>query len=86
MLSCLIETTLRASSPKDAMEKLAHLASLSDVPPAYLEQLREGATSSVALSAKESLSELNKLLISSRLKPVSPEQPQETFDDDDIPF
>ena len=86
MLACLVETTLRAPSSKDAIDKLKHLASLGSVPPAYLEQLREGARSSVSLSEKEPLDELNRLLEASNLEPVSAEQPQTIFDDDNIPF
>lgn len=87
MLTCLVETTIRAASPSDAIEKLRHLTLLdSSVPSAYLEQLREGAGSSVALSDKDSLDALNKLLTAHKLKPVLHELPPQTFDGDDLPF
>jgi hypothetical protein len=86
MLSCLVETAIRAPSPDDAVEKLRHLASIEKLPPAFLEQLREGATSSVALSSKLALSDLNKLLVANQLKPVAAELPPSHVEDDDIPF
>lgn len=86
MLSCLIETTVRASSEDEALQKLGHIGSLPQVPPPFLEQLRESASSSVALSATAPLQALNALLAKHNLKPVVTAQTAEPFDDDDIPF
>lgn len=86
MLSCLIETTVRASSEEEALQKLGHIGSLPQVPLPFLEQLRESASSSVALSATAPLEALNALLAKHNLKPVVTAQTAEPFDDDDIPF
>lgn len=86
MLSCLIETTVRAASEEEAIAKLQHIESIQKIPPEYLEQLRDSAKSSVALSAKASLKALNALLTKHKLKPVSSVQATEPFEDDDIPF
>jgi TIR domain len=85
MLSCLTETTLQASSNDDAIEKLAHLESVKDLPVSHLEKLRTTASSSVSLSSGAPLELLNKLLAKYKLDPVSEDQPIEVFDDD-IPF
>jgi hypothetical protein len=85
MLSCLIETTVRAASEKEALHKLAHLSSIQQIPMAFLEQLRDSAPSSVALSAKAPLEELNSLLAKHKLKPVVSADASVPFDDD-IPF
>ena len=86
MLSSLIETTVRAASEEEAIQKLTHLKSVDLLPRAYLEQLRDSAASSVALSAKAPLKALNELLGKHKLKPVGGTQAPESFDDDDIPF
>jgi hypothetical protein len=86
MLSCLIETTVRASTEEDAIQKLNHIKSVDPLPRAYLEQLRDSAASSVALSAKAPLKVLNDLLGKHQLKPVVATQATDTLDDDDIPF
>lgn len=86
MLSCLVETTVRASSEEDAIQKLGHIASIAQIPSSYLEQLRESAPSSVALSAAAPLKALNSLLAKHKLKTVASSQAVDTFDDDDIPF
>lgn len=85
MLSCLIETTVRAASEKEALEKLDHLGSIEQIPRQYLEQLRDSATSSVALSATKPLQALNTLLAKHKIKPVVSTKVAEPFDDD-IPF
>lgn len=86
MLSSLVETTVRAASEEEALQKLKHVASIGKIPPSYLEQLRDSATSSVALSAARPLKALNALLTEHKLKPVADNQLAETFADDDIPF
>jgi hypothetical protein len=86
MLSCLVETTVRASSEEDAIQKLGHIASIAQIPSSYLEQLRDSASSSVALSAAAPLKALNSLLAKHKLKTVASSQAVDTFDDDDIPF
>lgn len=86
MLSCLIDTAARAASEEDAIQKLRHIASVEPLPHGYLELLREGAPSSVALSENAPLKALNDLLRKHKMKPVVGAQSPETFDDDDIPF
>lgn len=86
MLSCLVETTVRAASEEEAIQKLKHVASIGQIPPPYLEQLRDSATSSVALSAAGPLKALNDLLARHKLKPMADNQSAEKFADDDIPF
>jgi len=86
MLSCLIDTTIRAASADEALEKLKYIASVESMPIAYLEKLRDSATSSVALSSGDPLKQLNDLLSKHKLNPVETNQTPEPFDDDDIPF
>lgn len=86
MLSCLTDTTIRASSADEALEKLGHIASIDSMPNGYLENLRDGATSSVGLSSGAPLKRLNDLLAKHNLKPVASDQTPEPFEDDDIPF
>lgn len=85
MLSCLIETTVRADSEEDALQKLGHINALKEIPKPFLEQLRDSARSSVALSAAVPLQKLNSLLAKHNLKPVVTADAATPFDDD-IPF
>lgn len=85
MISCLVETTVRATSEEDALQKLKHIASIQQLPLPYLEQLRDSARSSVALSSKAPLDALNALLAKHKLKPVVDANATVPFDDD-IPF
>ncbi len=85
MLSCLIETTVRADSEEQALKKIDHLDSIRQILGAYLEQLRDSATSSVPLTASEPQKALNNLLAKYKLKPVVNTQVADMFDDE-IPF
>lgn len=85
MLACLIDTTIRAPSVESSLEKLGHISSIEGIPAVYLEKLRDGATSSVALSSGAPLDRLNELLAKYKLQPVTTNQTPTTFDDD-IPF
>lgn len=86
MLSCLTETTLQATSEEEALDKLAHLDSVNELPVGYLEKLRASASSSNALSSGKPLERLNRLLAKHKLEPVPVERLVELFSDDDIPF
>lgn len=85
MISCLAETTLQSTSEPEAIEKLRFLASVKDLPVAHLQKLQDAAPASVVLMADAPLAELNKLLASHNLKPVTTKRVAELFDDD-IPF
>lgn len=85
MFSCLIESTIRASSKSEAIEKLGHVAGVKQIPVAFLEQLREGAASSAALSSGVPLKVLNELLSKHKLKQVTSVKAAQEVDDD-IPF
>ncbi len=51
MLSCLVDTSLQAVTNDEALDKLAILESVNDLPVGYLERLREGATASGVFAA-----------------------------------
>jgi hypothetical protein len=85
MLSCLTETTLQSKSEVEAVEKLRHIESIKDLPPAYLQKLQESAPASTVLMSEEPLAELNTLLAAHNLKPVGIKASVEPIDDD-VPF
>ncbi len=85
MLSCLTETTIQSKSEDEALEKLAHLSSISDLPNSYLQKLQESASASIILTAPAPLAELNRLLLSRGLSQVSLKS--KTIDlEDEVPF
>jgi len=43
MLTCLVDTTTQATSEREALDRLAVLKGLKDVPVTYAERLRDGA-------------------------------------------
>lgn len=86
MLSCLVETTLQASTPDAARVKLGFVSSIQGLPAALLERLREGAASSASVSSPVPLAALNELLLKNGLKPAPSEEVAATVEDDDIPF
>lgn len=86
MISCLIETTIRATSTEEAITKLKHIESIQKLSPEYLKQLRNSAKSSVALSSEASSNALNNILIKHDLKPISNAQAVNQFENNDIPF
>lgn len=86
MLSCLVDTTIRAESTGAALQKLKHIAAIKDFPAAYLEKLRSSALSSVALSSSAPLAELNNILSAHKLTLVATRSSSVTLVDDDIPF
>jgi hypothetical protein len=85
MFSSLAETTLQSASTDEAVEKLGYLASISNLPIAHLEKLRDGAKSSAILSNGIALQKLNEILAKHKLKPVPLQESADEFDDD-IPF
>lgn len=85
MLSCLTETTLQSKSESEALEKLAHIASVKDLPSVQLQKLHESSPSSAVLMAGKPLAALNELLSRYNLSPVAITKNPTDFDDD-IPF
>jgi hypothetical protein len=85
MLSCLTETTIQSKSEEEAMEKQRHLGSVKDLPSSYLQKIQESAPVSTVLMASAPLAELNKLLATRGLEPVSIKKEAVAFNDD-IPF
>ena len=49
--SCLVATSLAAPTEEAAVERLGHLASITGLPRAYAEQLRDGAAESPLVSS-----------------------------------
>lgn len=86
MISCLTETTLKSSTVDEALEKLEHLSKIKELPVSHLENLRNGALSSVVLSSEAPLKRLNKLLAASKLAPVTSARDSQLAENDDIPF
>lgn len=86
MLSCLIDTTLRAASVDEALEKLGHLASVADLPTPQLERLREGAATSSIFTSGEALGRLNEMLTRRGFTKVGPEEPGLSSFEGDVPF
>jgi hypothetical protein len=89
MLSCLVETTLQSGSEEDGLDKLGIMASISDLPVAYLEKLREGVLDSRLFRESESLLRRTNDLFTSRglAKIARPEGSlSEKSVDEDIPF
>jgi len=89
VLSCLIDTALQAESYEDGARKLEIIASVAELPVAYLERLREGFFSSRVFRESEVLHRtLNGLLAKRGLAEVAKPRPSETGTvlDEDIPF
>lgn len=85
MLSCLTEMTLQSKSEAEAIEKLAFLASVKDLPIGHLQKLHESAPVSAILMSGKALATLNELLAQYKLSPVSVKMKFVDFDDE-IPF
>jgi len=86
MLTCLIDTTLQATSEKDAFDKLDRLEAVHDLPSAYLERLREGASASAVFSNSQTLEKLNQLLVKRGLQEVLGEKEKLLLLDEELPF
>jgi len=89
ILSCLVDTTLQAESDEDGLRKLGIMASVADLPVAYLEKLREGVLDSRVFGESEDLRrKLNELLTKRGLAEVASPKAAgaETVLDEDIPF
>jgi hypothetical protein len=88
MLSCLVAATIAGPSEALALARLTHLTSIADLPRAYLEQLREGATQSVLWQQSAELrAQTNALLAAHGVLPLSDARAVEPGErDDDIPF
>lgn len=87
MLACLTEATIQSVSEDEAITKIAHLASVANLPAVHLEKLRSSAKASNLLSSGKPLKKLNQLLAKNGLEAVPEDLPQELIgEDDDIPF
>jgi hypothetical protein len=86
MLTCLVDTTLHAAQEDDAVEKLRRLQAVPDLPTAYIERLREGATTSAVFAHAPALDALNKLLFAKGLQQVVRGESEAAALEDDIPF
>jgi len=86
MLTCLVDTTLHATHEDDAVEKLRRLQAVPDLPTAYLERLRDGATTSAAFGHAPALDALNELLSAKGLQQVVRGEGEAVALEDDIPF
>lgn len=84
MLTCLVDTTLQATSPDEALEKLGLLEAIPDLPGSYLKRLRDGAAAVIAFAGGKPLARLNKLLISRGLSEVPTAEGAAPVDD--VPF
>jgi hypothetical protein len=63
MLTCLVDTTTQATSEQDALERLAVVKTLQEVPVKYIERLRDGAIRSQVFGRSAKLSTaLNEIL------------------------
>lgn len=85
MLTCLVDTTLQSPDEKQALEKLKHLDEVKDISAAYVERLREGATSSPVFNKGVALEYLNRMLEKRGYQKANTSEP-EGISLDDIPF
>ena len=86
MLTCLVDTTLQAGQEGYAIEKLAHLEAVSDLPVAYLERLREGASAASVFTKGPALNKLNQLLVGRSLQKIADVDQSAFALDENIPF
>ncbi len=85
ILTCIVDTTLQSPDAASALEKLKHLDDISDIPDAYIERLRDGATNSPVFSSGVALNYLNKMLEKRGYSKVNMDDSEE-ISLDDIPF
>jgi hypothetical protein len=86
MLTCLVDVTLQSRDETDALAMLARLESLRDLPSAYLERLREGASTALVFAAGQCRDKLNQLLVKNGLQKLTGQESGTSPPDDDIPF
>lgn len=84
MLTCLTDSALRSTTPAEGLAKLGLLLSVTDLSNAYLERMRDGASSSLVFSEGSALDALNSALGERGLSPVF--LPASPVNDFDIPF
>jgi hypothetical protein len=85
MLSCLVDTLLQSTSEEEAIEKLGLLHADDSLPIAFLDKLKEGASSGILAQGKP-LEKLNELLIKRGQPTVSTGGAQQTIAEDEVPF
>ena len=89
MLTCLVDTTTQATSDREALDRLAVLKGLKDVPVTYAERLRDGAIRSQVFGRSAKLhAALNELLRKRGVPAVSFEEWRESASkaDDEVSF
>jgi hypothetical protein len=86
ILTCLVDTTLKAAEPDDAIKKLRKLEAVSNLPTAYLERLRDGIMASAVFAKGAALEELNRLLVKKGLPTIAPQEESGPSPDDEVPF
>jgi TIR domain len=89
MLTCLVDTTTQATSEREALDRLAVLKGLKDVPVTYAERLRDGAIRSQVFGRSAKLhAALNELLRKRGIPAVSFEEWRESASkaDDEVSF
>jgi hypothetical protein len=84
----LVATSLAAPTEEAAVERLGHLASITGLPRAYAEQLRDGAAESPLVPGSEVLrARINELLAAHGISALEePATGRQDVTDDDIPF
>jgi hypothetical protein len=86
LLTCLVDTTVLEVNEITALARLRTMASVADIPEAFLERLRDGAARSQVFQRSLQLSsELEGLLQARGITPTSA-QKAEPDTDDEIPF
>lgn len=85
ILTCVVDTALQSPDEDAALEKLKHIDSLTEMPTAYVERLRDGATNSPVFAKGEALDYLNAMLEKRGFGKVNSNEPEE-ISLDDIPF
>jgi hypothetical protein len=86
MLTCLVDTTLQSAHESDAIEKLQHLDRVRDLPPAYIERLREAAGTSAVFANGPAREQLTQLLLKNGFQKIPSEEPEKHASDQDMPF
>src|SRR5258708_38679751 len=74
MLTCLVDTALQANQGEEAVEKLAVLETVENLPPTYLERLREGAAGAAVFTKGGVLAKLNELLVKRGIEKVAKQE------------
>lgn len=85
ILTCIIDASLQSSDEAVALERLKHLDEVKDIPTAYVERLRDGATNSPVFRQGSALDYLNTMLKKRGFSKVDTGEPEE-ISLDDIPF